>query len=268
MAVRRKRRLRTDSSADEESVQLAGRRVFNYLCSEEEYRQNLQRWSSAEGQDGGYQMDELLHLDYSFAFVCPMCKSDGVPDVLCQLEPSFFFWIHIEQEGGGCLCLLAAGVHAEYFLGTKADHVCRSEEVRQCARDRLDRLIASVDESNLVLNLGVRKVSSSAGDQTGEFHLEDTFLVYDSRHILPWWTASSFETDESVSVAARVDFFFLYAPLEKYERKILFNQVDLKCPENGHRDEFLFIESTSWPQNLRKKLRPVKIEIFFLWNVL
>ena len=162
-----------------------GSHLLNYIdCSEEEYRDNLARLHSSETGDNfagaltSFDRDESCGLDYSYVYVCPSCKKDGKPDVQCQLQPSFFFWLHV-QHGDSCLHVMASGVHAEYFLGTRADHACRSERVWAKAKVRIERLLSAAKENPLTL--GIRK---SATDK--EFYLENTFGVYSSRHILPW----------------------------------------------------------------------------------
>ena len=72
----------------------------------------------------------------------------------------------------------AIGIHAENFLGTKADLVLRSSEVWKRAESRL----AKLEESRVPIVLNLRKNSNPPY----EVHLEDTFVVYDSYHILPF----------------------------------------------------------------------------------
>ena len=164
--VRRKKKTRPTGSAGSDASQ-----VINYLCCEEEHTQNCQ-----QADADCLEFDEACHIDYSYAFVCPLCKNSGIPDSLCQLVPSFFFWLHVSYEDT-CLHIMASGIHAEYFLGTKADHVCRSEEIRKRADERKQKLL----EYDRPLSFSLRKASVPK-----EFYLENTYVVYNSKHILPW----------------------------------------------------------------------------------
>ena len=182
LRVRRKRRPRKDSDEDSDACN----RVLNFLCSEEEYQENLRSLITSKDLDDSDNctLDELCNIDYSYVFICPMCKLDGKPDVLCQLEPSFFFWLHVRDqpdESDNCLHVLAAGIHAEYFLGSKADHVCRSDQVWHRAKERLEKLLQD-ETKQKQMTLCIRKSPS----HPDELYLEDTYVVYNSNHILPW----------------------------------------------------------------------------------
>ena len=169
--VRRKKKTRPSGLVAGDAIQ-----VINFLCCEQEHSRNCQ-----QADPDCLEYDEARFIDYSYAFVCPLCKHSGIPDSLCQLVPSFFFWLHITYEGT-CLHVMASGVHAEYFLGTKADHVCRSEEIRKRADDRRRKLL----EFDQPLTFSLRKASAAK-----EFYLENTFVAYNSKHLLPWWKVCS-----------------------------------------------------------------------------
>lgn len=159
--------------------------VINYLCSEEAHDENMKRLAESEHPDiASYDYDENIFMDQSFVFVCPMCKSHGIPDTLCQLKPSFFFWIHLTEKlkngWKGCLHVMASGIHAEYFLGTKADHVLRSAEIWEKTEARIAKLINHEEPITLVI--------CQSPDSLDEFYLEHTYVVYSEKHVLPWFT--------------------------------------------------------------------------------
>ena len=161
--------------------------VINYLCSEEEHAANLQLLLDSDNPDieeGAYEDDDSCYIDYSYAFVCPSCKSQGLPDVLCQLEPSFFFWLHVSQDeppvsgaGARCLHIMATGIHAESFMGTKADMVCRSQEIWKRAERRSRQLMQVAAQRPLTF--GLRR----SLNQPDEIYLENTWVVYGSKHL-------------------------------------------------------------------------------------
>ena len=125
-----------------------------------------------------FESDDSVTMDRSYSFICPMCKSRGIPHVLCALKPSFFFRLHATGNDSKCLHILASGLHAEYFLGTKADHVLRSEEIWKRAEKRIAKLVGS--KKPLVLAL--RRYEANPD----EIYLENTINVYSSNHLLPW----------------------------------------------------------------------------------
>ena len=160
------------------------RKFFNYLCSEEDHDRNMEELINNDNADlSRYENDENVFLDKTFMFTCPSCKLQGLPDALCRVEPTFIFQLHLtnltnQTNNESCLHVKAFGIHAEYFLGTKADHVLRSPEVWKRAESRLVKLA----ESRVPIVLNLRKNSNPPY----EVHLEDTFVVYGSYHILPF----------------------------------------------------------------------------------
>ena len=143
-----------------------------------------------------YDFNEFI--DCSFDYICPACKRLGKPDSLIPLEPTFFLRLHViglddptpvdddddddeeMQSADKCngLHIMACGVHAEYLLGTRAEHVLRSDVIWKKAESRLKRL---VDEGQ-PLTLVLRKLP----ENPREIHLEHTFVVYGARHVLPF----------------------------------------------------------------------------------
>lgn len=153
--------------------------VVNYLCCEEEHTGvMLSLADSPYPNFEAFEWDDLIFKDYSYSFICPMCKLHGIPDVLCKLEPSFFFWLHLTQvtkESSNCFHVLASGVHAEYFLGTKADYVLRSSDIWKRTEERILKLL----QSQKPITLSIRRRASS----TYEVCLENTYVVYSSYHL-------------------------------------------------------------------------------------
>ena len=173
------RRVRRRKKAENTRRENLGNQVINYLCSEEEHERNLHLLMKDTVTDS-FEYDEECHIDYSYAYVCPLCKLEGVPDSLCQLEPSFFFWLHVtKEEEDDCLHVMASGIHAEYFLGTKADHVCRSPDIWKRADERRRKLLEFGAQQPF--DFCVRKSLVPK-----ELYLENTFVVYSSKHLLPW----------------------------------------------------------------------------------
>lgn len=133
-----------------------------------------------------YDYDENEFMDQSFSHICPLCHSRGLPDSLTELSAGFFLWLHLTdvEQPEACLHVMASGVHAEYLLGTKADHVLRSQAVWKKAETRLAQLLQHAkQEQSAPLTLSIRR----SPDDPREFYLEHTFLVYGARHILPWF---------------------------------------------------------------------------------
>ena len=155
------------------------------MCSEEDHDRNMEELINNDNADlRRYENDENVFLDKTFMFTCPSCKLQGLPDALCRLEPTFIFQLHLtnltnQTNNQSCLHVKAFGIHAEYFLGTKADHVLRSPEVWKRANSRLAKLA----ESRVPIVLNLRKNSNPPY----EVHLEDTLVVYGSYHILPFY---------------------------------------------------------------------------------
>ena len=154
----RNRSLTAAESEEEESDFGA----INYLCSEEEYTNHHELESNDH--------DEDVMMDRSYSFICPTCKSRGIPDVRCALLPSFVFRLHATGNDSKCLHILASGLHAEYFLGTKADHVLRSAEIWKRAERRIAKLVGSKQP----LVLALRRSEANPG----EIHLENTKMFY------------------------------------------------------------------------------------------
>lgn len=161
-------------------------KVTNFLCSEEEYVSNMTLLANSDDVDlSRYECDEDVFIDRSFSFVCPVCKLSNLPDVLCQLQPTFLFSLHLSKfkqpsspTEESCLHVKACGIHAEYFLGTRTDHVLRSPEVWQRAENRLVKLM----KSHQPLRLSVRRHQESEN----EVYLENTYVVYSNYHVLPF----------------------------------------------------------------------------------
>ena len=152
--------------------------AINYLCSEEDHDRTMKM--IAESDD--YKMDAIecddrVVMDRSYSHICPMCTSKGIPEDLCILKPSFFFRLHAEMDSK-CLHILASGRHAEYFLGTKADHVLRSPEIWKRAEQRIVKLL----DSQQPLTLALLRYE----EKPEEFYLENTRNIYASNHLLPW----------------------------------------------------------------------------------
>jgi hypothetical protein len=161
--------------------------VMNYLCSVEEHTRNMRLLVDGNPNIDDYEYDENVFLDKSYYFICPFCDSRKIPHSLCTLKPSFFLRMHVTEkltknDGSepslDCLHILATGVHAEYFLGTKADHVLRSQEIWKRAEHRITKLI----ESQQPLTLGLIRRASNPN----EICLEFTKTVFASNHLLPW----------------------------------------------------------------------------------
>lgn len=158
--------------------------VINYLCDEEEHDRNMHLLAECENPDilaDVFEIDENVFMDRSYVYICPMCKSRGIPDTLCALKPSFFFWLHATEniaENSTCLHILASGRHAEYFLGTKADHVLRSQDVWKRAEQRVAKLV----QSKQPMTLALRRYKNAPD----EIYLEYTKNVYSNNHLLPW----------------------------------------------------------------------------------
>ncbi len=159
--------------------------AINYLCAEEDHTRNMLLLTESEFPNiDAFEYDDNVTMDRSYSFICPMCKSRGVPDTLCALRPSFFFRLHATQNTGhdsnnsNCLHILASGRHAEYFLGTKAEHVLRSQEVWKRAEQRIAKLV----QSKQPLTLALRRYEANPK----EIYLENTKNVYSSNHLLPW----------------------------------------------------------------------------------
>ena len=125
-----------------------------------------------------FESDDSVTMDRSYSFICPMCKSRGIPHVLCALKPSFFFRLHATGNDSKCLHILASGLHAEYFLGTKADHVLRNEEIWKRAEKRIAKLV----ENKQPLVLALRRYETNPD----EIYLENTRNVYSTNQLLPW----------------------------------------------------------------------------------
>lgn len=159
--------------------------VLNYLCSREEHTRNMTLLVEGKYNIDDYEYDEIVPLDKSYSYICPLCDSRKIPHSLCTLKPSFFLRMHVTEESktnsGGeptmeCLHVLATGVHAEYFLGTKADHVLRSQEIWKRAEKRIIKLL----ESQQPLTLGLIQRAPN------EFCLEFTKIIFAANHLLPW----------------------------------------------------------------------------------
>lgn len=155
-------------------------RVINYLCSEEEHDRNMRLLAESQySNKDQLESDDKLFKDYSYYFICPLCKSRGIPDTLSQLQPSFFFWLHFSQQVEqvtNCFHVMASGVHAEYFLGSKADHVLRSSEIWKRAEQRLAKLL----QHQQPLTLSLRRISPP----NCEVCLEHTHVVYSNDQLL------------------------------------------------------------------------------------
>lgn len=155
--------------------------VINYLCSEEEHDRVMQTLTETQFPNfEAFEFDDQIFKDYSYCYVCPLCKRRGIPDVLCKLEPTFFFWAHLtqqENESTSCLHVLASGVHAEYLLGTKADHALRSPIIWKRTEERITKLVTN--QKPMTLSLRRNPTPNN------EICLEYTYVVYSANHI-PW----------------------------------------------------------------------------------
>ena len=154
-------------------------RVVNYInSSREEYEAELQRlMGNRRRLIGEYEVDERQSFDHSYAFLCPSCKDEGKPDALCILRPTFCFWLHTKSPiNDKCIHLLVFGLHAEYLLGTRAEHVLHSQVVRDKAKLRVQQLI----------DFGSQGITLSVHRKNQVYCVEHTFVVYHSRHVLPW----------------------------------------------------------------------------------
>ncbi len=161
--------------------------VVNYLCSREEHTRNMRLLVEDTPNIDDYEYDENVFLERSYHYICPFCDSRKIPHSLCTLKPSFFLRMHVTEKSIAnadsespteCLHILATGVHAEYFLGTKADHVLRSQVVWKRAEQRIAKLV----ESKQPLTLGLIRRESNPN----EICLEFTKTVFASNHLLPW----------------------------------------------------------------------------------
>ena len=152
--------------------------AINYLCSEKDHDRNMKMITELDNYNmDAIESDDRVVMDWSYSYICPMCTSRGIPEDLCILKPSFFFRLHTEMDTK-CLHILASGRHAEYFLGTKADHVLRSPEIWQRAEQRIVKLL----ESQQPLTLALLRYE----EKPEEIYLENTINVYASNHLLPW----------------------------------------------------------------------------------
>ncbi|XP_057381586.1 uncharacterized protein LOC130704126 [Daphnia carinata] len=159
--------------------------VINYLCSREDHARNIRMLIDGSSSIDDYEFDENIFLDRSYDYICPLCNSNGISHSLCTLKPSFFFRVHatqliekINSQNSTCIHILASGIHAEYFFGTKADHVLRSKDIWNRAEQRISKLV----QNQQPLTLGLLRCQ----DNPSEILLEFTKNVFAVNHLLPW----------------------------------------------------------------------------------
>lgn len=152
--------------------------AINYLCCEKDHDRNMKIIVESDDYNmETIESDDSVVMDRTYSYICPTCTSNGIPEELCILKPSFFFQLHAETNSK-CLHIFASGRHAEYFLGTKADHVLRSGEIWKRAEQRIVKLL----ESQQLLTLALLRYE----EKPDEFYLENTKNVYASNQLLPW----------------------------------------------------------------------------------
>ncbi|KAK4014816.1 hypothetical protein OUZ56_027326 [Daphnia magna] len=159
--------------------------VINYFCNPEEHSRNIRMLIDGSSSIDNYEYDENVFLNRRYDYICPLCNSNGISHSLCTLKPSFFFRVHatqliekINSQNTACIHILASGIHAEYFLGTKADHVLRSQEIWKRAEQRISKLVQN--QQPLTLSL------LRCQDNPNEICLEFTKNVFAVNHLLPW----------------------------------------------------------------------------------
>ena len=167
---------------------------MNFLgCEQEDHEATMKFLREDPSPDlKAYDYDENEFMDRSYFYICPLCSQRGLPDSLIVLDPGFFFVLHLKDanresesdqpESETCLHVMATGVHAEYLLGTKADHVLRSPVIWEKAEARLSQMLQH-GRNKKSLTLSIRRSPISPK----EFCIEHTYLVYGARHVLPWF---------------------------------------------------------------------------------